>query len=426
MKHILSFSILSLLLISGCTTQRSTWDVADRRVSSGAAPQELARPAQYNPEDFASGGIGPHGQRQALPAAAVQARPDMMNAQTPPVKVGLLLPLSGPSEALGQSMLQAAQLALFDLGADTFELMPRDTEGTPEGARAAAQAAVNNGAQILLGPLFSGSIDAVRPVARRSSINMVSFSTDWSKAGGNVFLMGFTPFGQVERITAYAARQGLTRIAAIVPSDAYGRAVEEAFSSAARRHNVQVVDIIRLPPGQVSSATMQSFARLSQGTPDAVLIGFGGREAAQLSNMLDGMGMNAALVKRLGTGLWDDPALAAEPSLQGSWLAAPSLRLRQRFEQNYQAFYGIGPSRLASLAYDATALTAVLGKMGQLDATGTYRPAYDRVSLSNNSGFAGIDGVFRFGRNGLAQRQLAVLEFSDARLIEIDAAASRF
>ncbi len=317
------------------------------------------------------------------------------------VKVAILLPLSGAQSAVGQSMLQAAQLAVFDTGYDNFELMPFDTMGNPQGASAAATAAMSQGAQIILGPLLSEEAKAVKSITSGQNINMVSFSTDWSIAGGNTYVMGFLPFGQVERVAAYAAARGLKNTAILNVPGVYGNAATSAFEQSARRHGL-------------------STSRVSLPLPanDSVFIPAGGQEMASMFPKLSG---NSA--RKLGTGLWDDTRLAANTSMNGAWFAAPSPALRRGFEQRYQATYGQNPIRIASLAYDATALTAALAKYG---VSNGGSPAFDHASLTNPAGFAGIDGIMRFNKNGLAERGLAVLEIGNGRITEIDPAPKRF
>ncbi len=92
------------------------------------------------------------------------------------VRVGLLLPLSGPNAALGQTMMEASLLAIFDGANDKFVVLPRDTKGTPEGAKAAAQDAINSGARLLIGPVFGKSAKEVAPLAAEASINLISFT----------------------------------------------------------------------------------------------------------------------------------------------------------------------------------------------------------------------------------------------------------
>lgn len=411
MNRFLPLLFCMMFLLSACAgTTPSTYNGDTGR---GGVPKDLASPKNYDQSNgqgpFAEGGI---------------AYNEMSSENIPPVKVAILLPLTGEHQAIGQSLLKSSQLALFDLGAETFQLMPIDTAGNPALAAQAAQEAVNEGAQLILGPLFAGSVEAVQPIASRANVNVIAFSTDWSKAGNNVFLMGFLPFVQVDRVVDYAARQGLSRIALIRGLDAYGDAVERTFVSSANRRGLQVPKMIRLSGGaQPSPADLQA---LKNAQLDAVFIAVGGQDAANISKSLSGFGLTPNMVQRLGTGLWDDPALARVPDLQGAWFAAPAPRQRRSFEDNFEDLYGMKPPRLSTLSYDATALAAVLAKMGRVNENGVYQPAYDRNALKNRNGFSGIDGVFRFNQNGLIERQLSVLEYRNNSIVEVDAAARRF
>ena len=139
-----------------------------------------------------------------------------------PAKVGLLVPLSGPGAALGEDLLDAAQLALFDVGRTDLELLPRDTGDQPQKAEAAARSALDAGAELLIGPLYGRSALAVAPVAAARGVNVIAFSNDASVARPGLYVLGFRPEEQIERIVRYAAAQGRTRFAALAPEDAYG------------------------------------------------------------------------------------------------------------------------------------------------------------------------------------------------------------
>ena len=162
-------------------------------------------------------------------------RPAARRLQAPdgPVKVAVLLPLSGPNAELGKAMLEAAQLALFTTGNDRLTLVPRDTSGTADGAAGAARSAIADGAKLILGPLLAAEVEAVKPVARDAKINVIAFSTATQLAGGNVFLMGFLPRQEVAREVAFARESGLSRFAALAPNTQYGRLMADALREAA-------------------------------------------------------------------------------------------------------------------------------------------------------------------------------------------------
>ncbi len=411
MRVFIPFILLCVLFLTSCGGNLPSGTYNKTTAKSG--PKGLATPNDY----AQSTGQGPY-------AEGGLAHQDESKLNAPPVKVAILLPLSGSKADIGQSLLQAAQLALFDLGAETFELMPADTQGNPALAAQAAQQVIKDGAQLILGPLFLDSVRSVKPIAARANINVIAFSTDWSQAGGNVYLTGFMPFVQVDRITDYAARQGYIRTALISENNTYGNAVERTFISAAGKRGVQVPKIIHV--GQARTITPFDLQSLKSANIDSVLIAVNGQDAANISKAMSDYGMPSSMIKRLGTGLWDDEMLARNPYLDGAWFSAPAPSQRRRFEENYADLYGIAPPRLATLSYDATALAAVLAKMGTTTKSGAYRPAYNATSLHNPNGFAGIDGVFRFNRNGLIERQLSVIEFRNKQMQEIDQAEKRF
>lgn len=327
------------------------------------------------------------------------------------IQVALLLPMSGKHAALGQAMLNAAQLAVFDIAPSNFELMPRDTSGTPEGAAQAARDAIASGARLLIGPLFAQDVTAVKPVVQSSNVNMLSLSTDVSLAEPGVYVMGFAPAPQVERVIAYAASQGAHRFAAIIPPGAYGKLVQKAFEEAVQSHGGMVVGLDT--PAHVAAMASK------KDQIDALLIPLGGNELKQTAAQLAAAGFDRTKTHMLGTGLWDEPGLGSRSEiLVGGWYAAAEPDVREAFVKNYKKTYGQEPPRLATLTYDATALAAVLATR--------EGGRFDRSALTNPSGFAGLDGIFRLTFQGLAERGLAINEITSTGSKIVDPSPSTF
>lgn len=379
-------------------------------------------------------------QRQTLnredQAIAAQQRPGLKTVsgdipQTP-VKVALLMPMSGRSGDLGQAMLKAAQLALFDVGSATFELMPLDTQSTPEGAAAAARQAAAAGSNLILGPIFADDVRAAKPVAAQAGIPMIAFTTDWKLAGNDTYVMGFLPFAQVSRVAQYAQTQTVSPLAVYAPQTEYC----DVVISTLQRSGAQMLRVGRYAAGETALQTMvQDFAVQSgitpanpedvnskpAGTPDfrALMLPVGGESLRTLVSLFDIAGIDNQNTRFIGTGLWDDDSLTRNPALYGGWFAAPDPALRRDFEKRYLESYGSAPPRLATLAYDATALAAVLSR------TADPHP-FSRSRLTNPRGFAGIDGLFRLRPDGLNDRGLAVLEVQSGRARVIDPAPTAF
>ncbi|MGH1457146.1 MAG: penicillin-binding protein activator [Alphaproteobacteria bacterium] len=408
------FTLSALFILSGCVSNggysKTPW-----------TPKEHTnvKPAEETPSELSANAVD----KFELENAQAMAQGDNI----PPVKVAILLPMSGQHIKLGHSMLNAAQLALFDLGFDNFELLPKDTLGTPDGAQKAARAAIRDGAQLVLGPVFSASVKSARPIVQGAGLNMVPFSTDWTLANNKTFMIGFLPFDQIERVTSYASSHGLTRIGVLSPQDNYGDAVVSAYSKIARHTGTQNTHVQRFAPqGNDLSLMVRKFSDYDQrkatgnmnNAPfDAVLLPVGGPLARQVGSFLNHYDMPPSHVRRLGTGLMDDTTLATDKTLDGTWFAAPDPALRRKFETKYKQTYFETPPRIASLAYDATALSIILARMslqngGALD--------YSHRAITNPNGFAGVDGIFRFRPDGISERGLAVLEFNRGRIKVID------
>ncbi len=455
------FLALTLLTISACQTGGgySPWVFSSSDRARAESPPEIL--AQSSPGDKSAI------EREILTApdntkdqtSTKQSLSPKVPLMIEPVKVALLLPLSGEHKALGQAMLHAAQLALFDIGNPNFELLPRDTKGTPEGAKNAAKTSIDEGAKLILGPLFSGSVKAAKPIASRAGINIVSFSTDWTLAGGNSFMMGFLPFDQIERLVQYIAFRDLGKIGIIAPSSHYGRVTVSAYQNVASRYGIERAEITYFSPQSTNLAPIireftqydernteadllevERFAGIEDPALveelkktmepieiplpyDAVLMPVGGESALAISNLLSHFDMPPRTVRRLGTGLFDDAGLATEQSMNGAWFAAPSPRTRRSFEKRYEGLYGSSPPRLTTLAYDATALASVLSQRG-VQITG--KPDFTRRAITNPNGFSGIDGIFRFRSNGTIERGLAILEHKRGRIRVIEEAPKTF
>ncbi len=420
------------------------------------SPDEQAQPPSFPsvPQAGETGGV-PEESLQALNEAEAAAEA----ARTAPVKVGLLLPLSGSRANVGQSILNAAQLALFDLAGDRFTLVVRDTRGTPEGAAAAAEAALAEEVQLILGPLFSTSVEAVKPVLAEAQLPLITFSNNNAIADPQTFVMGVTPSTQIDRMVDYAVAQGLRRFAVLAPESPYGTTVVQSLQQAVFRNGAEISRVVFFDPraqdvsaevraladydqraaalqaqrrslsARNDAAAQRALARLqgleTLGPPsfDGILIPSSGRQLLSVGPLLAFYDVDSSEVRFLGTALWDDPSLRKEPSLQGAWFPAPPPALWRTFANRYRQAYGRTPPRVASLGYDAVALAAVLEQRAAREGAFLI---YTAESISQPVGFSGIDGIFRFLPNGQVQRGLAILELRPETFVEVDPAPQSF
>ncbi len=479
--------VLAVLALAGCETLR---EIDPTRQGESRAPQQTTpRPEPVQPEAARRDGVipapspsapraapfepGPFPQDPSAPGAA-EAGPEAaeihlipppgMAAKTP---VAFLVPLSGPGAALGRGFLNAAQMALFEVADERLALLPFDTEGTAQGAEDAARRALDAGAQLILGPLFGASVEAVRPLAAAKGVPVIAFSNDRAVVGPGVQLFGITPENQVDRVVGYAASRGVLRLAAILPEGPFGDRMAQGLVEASHRYGATVTSVLRYGEATTETiaplvrrltryeqrraawraerarlealddeASRRALARLSLTESlgdiefDGVLLPQGGQDLRVIAPLFAFYDVDMRRLRLLGSVQWDDLDLATEPALRGGWFPAPDPEARGAFISAYQSHYGEAPPRIASLAYDATALAAILLRqsmsataMAGADAPGS---PFALSALTAPSGFAGVDGIFRLLPDGQIERGLAVKEVGDRRFRLLSPAPSSF
>ena len=441
--------VLTVPLLAGCGGSRGI----DSNIfgESGSGPK-LATPAPSAP-------AAPPSEASQGPLSTVPAAPSLIppagRADGAKVRVAILLPLSGPEARIGQVLLNAAQLALFDVADADFQLRPYDTGADPMEAGAVAQQALADGAEIILGPLFAAATTAVAPYAHQAGVPVLSFSNDEAVADQGVFVLGFLPRDQVARVVRYATAQGISRYAALAPDTPYGRSVTRALQETTQEAGVTTVRATLYNPGtgdftqiarqfadydqrkralasdkarlagREDEASKRALARLERMETveelpyQAVLLPDTGQRLRSLAPMLAYFDVDHRKVRMLGTTLWDDASIAGEPTLGGGWYAAPTADMRATFENRYQQAFGARPPLVAGLAYDATALLALL-------ARDRPQPDFSLATLTSPEGFAGVNGIFRLRPDGLNERGLAVYEIRDGQRRVIDPAPQSF
>jgi branched-chain amino acid transport system substrate-binding protein len=433
-----SWLVAVSLALTSCDTLRSLTGSPDE-AGRGRAPTRQAATAQRLPQP-------------PVPAAPGEQAPPLVEVPPPapeqPVKVALLLPLTGSLAKLGDAMGNAAQMAMYDLADRRFRLLPIDDKGTPAGSADAAKQAVAEGSQLIVGPLLAASVRAAGVVAGGAGIPVVAFSSDRKVAGPGVYIIGFMPESEVQRVVEYAVRQGRSRIAAMAPDNLYGAAVIDALRWTATAEGATVTRIelydaktqdfapvVRRLTGQPEPPSQPPVMPTAAGeaplpppvpppTPapalppplpsfDTLLLAEGGTQLRAIAAALAAAGIGPPAVQLLGTGKWDEPGIGAEPGLVGAWFAGPVPVYREEFEVRYKRTFGQAPPRIATLAYDATALAAVL-------ARGPQASPFTAAALADPNGFFGRDGLFRLSADGIVERRLAILRVERNGVLVID------
>lgn len=330
-------------------------------------------------------------------------------------RVALLVPMSGANAGVGQSIANAANLAVLDTGGTRIRITTYDTA---TGAASAAQRALADGNKVILGPLLAEHVRLVAPYAQRADVPLISFSNDVSVAGDGTFLLGYSPTQSIDRVVRHARERGVTNFAGLVPTGTYGQRASTALIRSVESAGGQVVSLQNFDRTQRSLSA--AVTRLAEDSPyEAVLIADGGRIAMQAVPLIREHGGGEARI--LGTELWNTEAsLAQSRPMHGAWFASVSDALYRQLVTKYRSRYGSAPYRISSLGYDAVLLVTRIAQ--------DWRPGSDFPTrrLTDDGGFTGIDGAFRFGDDGVAERALEVQQIGANGFTVVSPAPARF
>lgn len=327
-------------------------------------------------------------------------------------RIALLAPLTGPNGAVGQSIANAANLAVIDTGGKRVRVTFYDTA---TGAAGAATRAIAEGNKLILGPLLAEDARLVAPIAQRARVPLISFSNDTGVAGNGTFIMGYTPGESITRVVRFARSKGMSSFAGLTPSGVYGERAASAFLRAVESAGGRVVSLQSFDRSRTGTATAVS--KLT-GPYDAILIADGARNAAPVVTLVR-KGAPAARV--LGTELWNtESGIGGIAPLQGAWFASVPDTLYRQLSNKYRLRYGAAPYRIASMGYDAVLLVSRIAQDWPMGS------AFPVARLTDAGGFTGIDGPFRFGRDGVAERALEVSQVGANGLTQVSPPPARF
>lgn len=328
------------------------------------------------------------------------------------VKIAVLLPLAGFDQTamVAKAMKQAGEMALFEIDNPGAQLIVKDDKGTAEGAKVAAEEAIKDGAEVIVGPLFSKAVAGAAAAARPANVPVIAFSNDAAVAGNGVYLVSFLAEAEIERVVAFAASRGKKRFAALVCDDAYGKVVEPAFRAAVARNggSVVVLQTYSATANGMLEPARQVFEVIkgaeAQGSPiDALFLPGGQDVMPQIGPLIAYSGVDTKKVQLLGTGAWDFPNIGRDDAFVGGWYPSPDPKGWRAFSERFAKTFGSAPPRIATLAYDAVSMAVNL-------SSNSKGMRYTAANLTRPGGFNGVDGPVRLRADGLSERGLAVLE----------------
>ena len=431
MKPVLAlrqFSVVPSLLLAGLLV--ASCATAPARPP---APISTGQPrTEPEPPPPPTGGL-PEEPEEVLPEEPEETGPDVRLFLTPEFmegreirRVGVLLPFSHSragvrSQASG--LLAAIEMALFDQAGTDILIIPKDTAGDARQSAAAATEVINEGADVIIGPLFATSVQSVATTARAADIPVIAFSNDRSAAGGGAYLMSFPPEEEVARIVDHTMAQGIRKFAFMGPASTYSRRVETALRfEAARRGGIVIasefyasdnqapVDEARRLAGRINSSLLNRTERV------AVMIPDNGVQLRAVAPLLPYYEVNLRQLQYIGTSIWNDPQIWREPVLENAIFAMPDPQDTEYFRNAFQGVYNSEPASLASLGYDSAALSISFLADGRVSED----------ELLEADGFRGVNGLFRFREDGTIERGLSIMSIRPSGPVLVEDAPDSF
>ncbi|MEJ6479009.1 MAG: penicillin-binding protein activator [Octadecabacter sp.] len=343
-----------------------------------------------------------------------------------PVQVALLVP-GGSGQAtdgfLALNLENAARMAIADLNGVAINLRVYNTAGNPNQAAAMAAQAINDGAKIIIGPLYAEAANAAGLAAAQAGVSVLAFSNNTTIAGGNVFVLGATFDNTANRLVRYSTAQGLDRILIAHADDLQGSLGRDAIVSAARGAGATVTGVqsYAFSQGGIFAAAGPIVAAVGAAGAEAVFVTAGvNADLPILATALTDRGIDTQATPLIGLTRWNaTPQAMALPGLQNGYFALPDQGKITSFESRYVATYGEAPHPLAGLAYDGIAAVGALVAAGNRDALTS-------AALTQRSGFQGTSGIFRLLPNGTNERGLAVAQIQNSQVVIVDPAPRNF
>ncbi|MDD2840427.1 MAG: penicillin-binding protein activator [Rickettsiales bacterium] len=376
---------------------------------------------------------------------------DLIQTNDKKLLVGILLPLSGKAEKVGNMMLNSAQLAMFDNKLNNIVIKPYDTKGTSFGAVDAINEAVRDKVDIIIGPLFTQSTKAILDIAYTNNLLVLSFSDNQNLLDDkypNLYLMGFTPKQEINRMISYLIDyKNFYGFSAMFPSDVYGSTVSKMFKEVIFRKDAKIVktefyskddknlekkvnnllntntykdevytkyetDQALAKAEGLSTDIAFTYTEEDKIYADALLLPDSGSELLNIANYAKNYnGKNKPLL--VGTSKWLNSTLYNNIDFDNTLFVAPNPNGYAEFENEYFEAYQSYPLRVGSLSYDA--ITAVIESYAKAEEKENIKYA-----IENYQGFNGFNGRFRFLADGTLERKLAIIKINNGRFEIID------
>ncbi len=360
------------------------------------------------------------------------------------IKIGVMLPLSGEHSEIGNLILNAIEMAIFQTEENKLELHIKDTEAKSDKAKKVLSELIDEGVKVVVGPLFSKSLAAIQSQVASNNINILALTNNINLRNKGIWIFGVDPQAQTEKVLQYALEKGSKNIAALLPQNAYGLLLFDTITSFTQE-NLMKIEKIEFYNFSVESQR-NTAQKISEGFEeykiyldkikeqdneeekdnevffmekpfDSVFIAAAGQNLTVLSSQLQYNNVDPKLVQYLGISSWEDSSILNEPALEGGVFVTTSEMYQKKIKLIYKSSFSKEMPKVAMIAYDIVAL------LGSLNNLGSNFNIYDLV---NDEGYIGLRGLFRLKKNGAVERAFQLKKIKNKKFTILKKANSQF
>jgi len=355
------------------------------------------------------------------------------------LKIGVLLPLSGNLETVGQAFLKAVQLGVHDLKNKEIKIYPKDSKGNALDAYEAGKEFEKLGIKIVIGPLLYKSTE------RLGEINNVSFVSLTNKTGDlpkNTIAFGININSQIEVLKKYFKNKKISKTLLLSPKNNYEKQIklinnsglnfykkfsydenpkkitgeiEKITNYKARKRDlerrIKILKKSELEKDKNELIKLEQMHTLGSVNFDSVFVIDFGEQLKSILTSFVFADVTSKNVNFFTLNQWFDETLFSEEALQNLYFPSINLENLSKFEKKYFKAYNEKPNKVSLLAYDALGLIYYCwinnNKVFRVD------------SLYNKDGFKGLQGEFII-KNNLSEQKLNIYKISGKRFLEVN------
>ena len=368
-------------------------------------------------------------------------------SSTEVIKVGVMLPLTGKNKEIGNMILNAIEMAVFQNENNNLQLLIKDTQGEPDIAKKTFIELVDDQVNLIIGPLFSKTLAAIQGLTEINNVNILALTNNKNLARQGSWVFGIDPQAQTKEALQVVFDQGAKKIAALLPKNAYGLLLFDTISDFSEEN---LVEIDRIEFYELSIESQRDASKkISTGFDkyqdylnklkdeelnitsdaesdvystvekpfDSVFIAASGQNLTVLSSQLQYNNVDPSLVQYLGISSWEDKRILNEPALEGGIFITTSQLYQKKVKTIYQNSFNKEMPKIAMIAYDILAL---------ISSISIDNNKIDIEETINSEGYLGLRGLFRLKNNGIVERTFDLRQVKNKRFRVLKKAKEEF